>query len=46
MPRSDLSQPQFSNSPLEQERVTAWATPALEMAWTKLASRVPGDTTG
>ena len=46
MPLSERSQPQFSSSPLEQDRVTAWATPALEMACTKLASRVPGDTTG
>ena len=46
MPLSDRSQPQFSSSPEEQLRVTACATPALEIACTKLASRVPGDTTG
>ena len=46
IPRSDRSQPQFSSSPEEQDLVTACATPAEEMACTKLASLVPGDTTG
>ena len=46
IPRRERSQPQFSSSPELQDRVTACATPALEIAWTKLASRVPGDTTG
>lgn len=46
IPLRDRSQPQFSSSPLEHDLVTACATPALEMAWTKLASLVPGETTG
>jgi len=41
IPLSDLSQPQLSNSPLEQALVNAWATPALEIACTKADSRVP-----
>ena len=41
IPLKDRSHPQFSKSPLEQARVKAWATPALEMAWTKADSRVP-----
>ena len=40
-PRMVRSQPQSSNSPAEQARVNACATPAAEMAWTKAASRVP-----
>ncbi len=35
------SQPHFISWPVEQNCVTAWAIPALEMAWTKAASRVP-----
>lgn len=35
------SQPHFSSSPLLHARVTAKATPAEEMAYTKAASRVP-----
>ena len=46
IPLRDLSQPQFSSSREEQDLVTACATPALEMACTKLASLVPGETTG
>ena len=41
MPRRDLSQPQFSSSPLEQARVRACATPADEIAWTNAISLVP-----
>ena len=40
-PRTVRSQPQSSSSPAEQARVSAWATPAAEMACTKAASRVP-----
>ena len=43
MPLRERSHPQFSNSPLEQARVSACATPALEIAWTKAASRVPNE---
>lgn len=35
------SQPHFSSSPLLHALVTAKATPAEEMAYTKAASRVP-----
>lgn len=40
-PWTVLSQPHFSSSPLLHARVTAKATPAEEMAYTKAASRVP-----
>ena len=35
------SQPHFKIWPFEQNLVTAWAIPALEIAWMKAASRVP-----
>lgn len=40
-PRTVRSHPQSSSSPAEQARVSAWATPAAEMACTNAASRVP-----
>ena len=41
IPRKERSHPQFSKSPLEQARVKACATPALDIACTKADSRVP-----
>lgn len=40
-PRTVRSHPQSSNSPAEQALVSAWATPAAEIACTNAASRVP-----
>jgi hypothetical protein len=40
-PLTVLSHPQCSRSPLLQARVTAWATPAADIACTKATSRVP-----